>query len=189
MEGLHDAMGKDRMFEDFPETPFFHAVFFEANQDGIPRALVTSKDYIDRMGCTWYPYYFKDGTWRRSPLTRTDDPNYYIIGARFSDFYTLTEEGKKPKFVVIYDDYRRVHEDDPERFGVLVSREAYQVTIDSEGYLKTIPMPEFEFKDHFLDIVETLPKELAEIKLKSPNDTLERIPVQTFNPEAPPVTE
>ena len=59
----------------------------------------------------------------------------------------------------------------------LASRVAYQITTDKEGNLKTIPMPEFEFKDHFLEDQESLPEELKKIKLKSPNDKLEPVQV------------
>jgi len=197
MERLHDAMAKSGMFFDvFPNNPTLYAVFFKT-QDGIPRALVTSWEYLSNRGGAgdWFDYYFKDGQWQENGRKITEEnyvDNSNIVWAREDDFYILTEKGKKPKLIVIH--MANVGERDIGK--KLYNRNAYEITIDSKGYLKTIPISEFSFTNHvvYAEWVDEEDKDeeakpFPEIKLKSPNDKLEPVQVQTFTPKVPPVTE
>ena len=116
-------------------------LFFDINRDGTPDALMAFREALSGGGCHgnyWSPYRFKDGKWQTVPSSGrnelNNEPN--IVFARGDDFYSLAVDGQKPKLVLIYT-----------RQGWTDKGKAYidtacEITIDSEGYLTTIPIPE-----------------------------------------------
>ena len=208
LEGLHDAMEKRGMFALFPDDPTLRVIFFTA-QDDIPWALVTSKDHMYRDGCTWHDYVFKDGQWQRGPtkiseITYTNpvtgvasgpvDPSNCLIEAGMDEFYIWTEKGQKPKFVVIHDHGWRggIFKDDDPTTGIFVDVEEYylatrtakHITIDPEGYLKTIPIPELSFEKRRFEYDDGDDiKDYPTLQLETPTYKLEPIQVQTFSPK------
>ena len=187
IEGLYETM-KGAIMEAPYYQPKLVAIFFEANQDGIPRALTTYPERMDRMSCLWFAHYFKDGRWLPSPVRKYEedgltfiDPTSYLE-VRPNEFYILKEQGQKPKFIAIHVRYNRVARKTIE---MIITQEAYHITIDPEGYLKTIRMPEFEGEWEFEDDEYRLIT-FPIIKLKSPEDKLEPVEAQTFIPAEQP---
>ena len=182
VEGLFGAMRETvmEMQEGLDHYSLeIYAVFFEANKDGIPRALTTYPLRMDRYCCFWHAYYYKDRQWHASPRRFLEKENHFDPGcsvdANLDDFYILTEEGQEPKFISIYDGERYVGDDKTES-GLAMYREAFHLTVDAEGYLKKIPIPEFT-------VMSFAGKEYSWITLKSPNDKLEPVQAQRFPPE------
>ena len=182
VEGLFGAMRGEVMERQgglgyYPLA--IYAVFFEANKDGIPRALMTYPLCMSRYGCCWDAYYYKDGRWQASPIRFLEEEHHFDPGssvdAKLDDFYILTEEGQEPKFISIFEGERYVGDDKTES-GLAMYREAFHLTVDAEGYLKKVPIPEFT-------VMSFAGKEYSWVKLKSPNDKLERVQVQRFPPE------
>ena len=170
-------------------APYYRlsAFFFDTHQGGIPRALVEGFGDSDRSGGSWELYSFRNGQWQRPPLKLVDgtfvdssckDVQYDEI-AKWTDdvwaypwdFYTFTEYGQPPRLLTIY--IGGLADWD---YGNAYIRNADNITIDSEGYLKVIPMRNFRKK--FTVVYED---GTARIILKSPKDKLERVQVQTFN--------
>ena len=180
VEGVHDAMYETIMRDQDGHNyspAMLYAVFFELNQDGVPRAFTTYPMRMGKGGHIWDPYYYKDGRWQLGPAW-IDDKNDNHVYARENDFYILTEEGEKPKFIVVADyGYDGIDN------SYIAQREAYHISIDSKGYLEKIPMPEFSFRETSfkfdgVDIID-----YPELKPQTPNGKLERIQVQTLNIE------
>ena len=181
IEGLFGAMREEIMRDQLDHYPLeVYAVFFEANGDGIPRALTTYPLQMGRYSCAWDAYYYKDGQWQASPRRIFNneevywDPNCYVE-ANLDEFYILTEEGQEPKFISIHDGERYVGYNKT-KSGLTMYREAFHITIDSEGYMKKIPIPE-------LSLMNIDGKSYSRIKLKSPNDKLEPVQAQRFPPK------
>jgi len=140
--------------KEYPEDPHIMVFLFDVDNDGVPEAFVTYKgDFYNGMGCIWNVYKYKDGKWR---WTQWD------VQAFTCDFYSLTEEGQKPKLVVVCVN--------------MEERQVYHITSDKEGNLKKIPMPEYEISD---DTDDGFPS----TKPKAPNGKLERIQVETLCPK------
>ena len=169
-ESLAEQMNKDLyIVEEFPQDPYIGAVFVYI--DGVPIAVATcaGQNYFAYKQSGWDVYRFKNGKWQKVEG---------FIVAQFGDFYVLVEEGQKPKLVVISMEWERVWDKEEGYTGeAIVSRVAYQITIDKNGELKTISMPEFEFKNY------SSYADLPAIKLKSPKDKLNPIKVETFYPK------
>ena len=141
-EGIRDLLRKEvSPFDGFPNVPI-DILFFDINHDGIPDALVSHRFDTDAGGChgnDWSLYRFENGEWNQSPFKETNDDNwsnYNSVFARGNDFYTLTEDGQKPKLFLIY--FSRCRQLDGE---MEFSQDGHEITIDNEGYLKTIPIP------------------------------------------------
>jgi len=167
-------------------SPQLFVIFFEANQNGIPRALTTHTIHVHRNSCTWDSYYFKEGRWQQSPIKCIDgymvDPSCYVEACP-EQFYILTEEGKEPKLIAFNIVYG-MYEWNGHTETVTIAQQAYHITIDPEGYLKAIRMPELEGEWTFdRSYHESNNTEFPIIKLKSPNDTLKPVLVQTFAPK------
>ena len=117
-------------------------LFFDLNNDGIPDALVSLRMDTSPGGChgdIWELYRFENGEWQISPHKAGDDydPLDYVH-ARGDDFFSLTEEGQKPKLFLVYSSWgRNSLAEDTE-----VTQKGYEITIDNEGYLKAISVPE-----------------------------------------------
>ena len=158
-------------------------LFLETGRDGIPRVIAKLDDYRDQG--SWDSFDFKDGRWQKGPIRLIDDwrpdPSGYFWCAS-DGFYMLTEKGQKPKLVAIHV-WRRYF-----GFGIpediyTTCQEAFYITIDDEGYLKTIPIPEFALTDVDADNEEPSLGPFPRVKLKSPNDKLEPVQVETFYPK------
>ena len=183
VEGLFGAMRGEvmRMQEGHERycSLEIYAVFFEANKDGIPRALTTYPLRMDRYCCAWDAYYYKDGRWQASPIRFLEEEHHFDPGnyveAGLDEFYILTEEGQEPKFISIHEGERYVGYDKTES-GLATCREVFHLTVDVEGYLKKIPIPE-------LSVSAEDEKGYSRMELKSPNDKLEPVQAQRFPPE------
>jgi len=82
---------------------------------------------------------FEKGEWNQSPFKETDDDNwssYNSVFARGDDFYSLAMDGQKPKLVLIYTSHNN------EGYGWVQDDSACEITIDEDGHLKAIPIPE-----------------------------------------------
>ena len=144
-EGICDLLRADcRKYQASASSnePALNVLFFDINRDGTPDALKSFREDTCGGGCHgngWSYYLFKDGEWQYGPFREDDDPNdeYNDVFARGDDFYSLAVEGEKPKLVLIYTSFGRT--DDGRR---ACADHACEVTIDGDGYLKTIPIPE-----------------------------------------------
>jgi len=142
-KGICDLLRKELSpLQGFPNAPI-DVLFFDINHDGIPDALVSYRFDTDAGGCHgngWSLFRFENGEWNQSPFKETDDDNwksYNSVFARGDDFYSLTEDGQKPKLFLVYSYYDR----NSLKEGTEVSQDGYEITIDNEGYLKSIPIP------------------------------------------------
>ena len=155
-EGLFiQTLCASQAVKEFPEDPFIKLVLFDVDYDGIPEALVTYKGaFYNRMGFIWMGQKLKDGKWH--------EMGGDIVDAFLPDFYTLTEEGQKPKLIVVCVN--------------MEVTQVYHITSDEEGNLKKIPMPEYEISDDTDDGIPCT-------KPKTPNGKLERIQVETLYPK------
>ena len=178
----------EQMVSQFPDyvewlfkrgDPYIWTVFFADNGFQLALATTALEDYLD-VGWYWFVYRFTNGQWQILEEA---------VAAAPVDFYILTEEGQKPKLIVIQADRKSVMFDDngKTKWKEYISRLAYQLTIDKEGRFKAIPIPEFEIKDVYMGIDKD-PESYCfegfpEIKLKSPNDKLEPAHVETFYPK------
>ena len=194
IEKLYDEM--QELFADFSWHPAeMYAIFFEANKDGIPRALVTFPPNMHKTGELWYEYIFTNGKWNyaSSRATKesdekygknpdgTDFDPYESIECDMESFAIYTEENKEPKFIFfkLFGDWKKYD------VGIVVySRRAFEITTDSEGYLKMVPMSEFGFDGYVHDRYFAENNELyPEIVLKSPNDKLEPVTIHVYRNE------
>jgi hypothetical protein len=129
------------VFEGPDDNPM-DVLFFDINRDGILDALVSERwdrSYGGFHGNDWCLYQFKNGEWQQNPLKEINGDNYdrsNEVFAKVDDFYCLTRDGQKPKLVFVFSASRK------ETDGIMFYNEACEVTIDSDGYLKTIPIPE-----------------------------------------------
>ena len=141
-EGICDLLRKQLNTFERPENIPIDVLFFDINHDGIPDALLSYREEQrggGSRGNLWALFQFKNGEWERNPLKETDDDNwssYNSVFARGDDFYSLTMDGQKPKLVLVFSSSLN------EGYGWLHDNTACEITIDSEGYLKTIPIPE-----------------------------------------------
>ena len=122
--------------------PMLEVLFFDINRDGTPDALTSFRVDTSARGCHGNPWSyecFKDAKWQSGPWREDDDPNdeYNDVFARGDDFYSLAVEGEKPKLVLIYTSFGRTYDGERD-----YTDQAYEITIDDDGYLKTIPIPE-----------------------------------------------
>ena len=141
-EGIYDLLRKQlNTFERSENVPI-DVLFFDINYDGVPDALLSYREEqrsSGRRGNGWDLFRFKNGEWERSPFKKMDDGSFdpsNDVCARGDDFYSLTEDGQKPKLVLVYSWNEKKDN------GVMHYDKAYKITIDDEGYLKTIPIPE-----------------------------------------------
>ena len=186
------------------EHPAMYWLYLGAGRDGIQRALAKHQDYKDLGG--WQSYDFKDGKWQEGPqrpyeyfynydfLEIQDGrevrlPGFYMkhtdfFSARSDEFHILRKKGGESKLIVITGG----GEDD--RYGYHVAwRKAFHITIDAEGYLKTIPIPEFSFdemKFNLDDLEQELSLKYPKIKRETEDYKLESVKTETFYPPAPP---
>jgi len=166
--------------KEYPDDPYVRVVFFDIDYDGIPEAFVTYKGGYYNDGRLWEAYRFKNGRWQ---------PMNDCVFALEREFFVLTEEGQNPKLIVIQTERKSVEFDDDGtvNWKEYISRLAYQIAIDKKGCFKTIPIPEFEVKDVYLGIYQDPDTYtfagFPEIKLKSPNDKLDPVQVETFYPK------
>jgi len=125
------------------EGPAIDVLFFDINHDGIPEALISARENIyggGARGNDWILHQFKDGEWQMTPPYKTDD-EYPIaplncVFARGDDFFSLIRKGENPKLALIYSWESKEDE------GIKYSQDACEITMDAEGFLKTIPIPE-----------------------------------------------
>jgi len=135
VEELYDYLRAKAEEVGVSKNPPVDILFFDINHDGIPEALGSIREDQQGGGChgnDWSIYQLEKGEWQWVP---TRDSDEYGIFARGDDFFSLTEEGQKPKLILLYSCSGREDE------GMRYSQEACEITIDSEGYLKTIPIP------------------------------------------------
>jgi len=144
--GIYDSLWKKLDPPDHcPDVPI-DVLFFDINHDGIPDALVSYREDQCGGGChgnDWDLWQYKDGEWQKSPYKKLDEYTYdpsNSVYARGDDFYSLTQDGQKPKLILAYTSVYKDWEDDLLVFKFRQS--ACEITIDDEGYLKTIPIPE-----------------------------------------------
>jgi len=144
VEQLHDVLLKDfGVLQEYPDDPFVWVLFFDLDHDGIPEAFATYKgdDYTGSGGggCQWSFYRFKDGKWQRG-LQKSEDgsaSDSATIGAHpWYGLFSLTREGQKPSLVV--SSPFRGKEDN----GMTFTEDVSEVTVDNNGYLKVVPIPE-----------------------------------------------
>jgi len=106
----------------------------------------------------------------------TFDPSG-AVWARGDDFYSLTEEGQKPKLFLVYVSYAKNSlSKDTE-----VTQQGYEITIDGEGYLKTILVPELStnYFPRYDEENDTCCLETTEMQ-----DRLVPLSVESFSPSA-----
>jgi len=146
---------RDDLYADFFEYPIVYVIFFSA-QDGIPRALATGMEKVSEERCLWNDYFWEDERWKKNKKRTSegndDDADSHIFG-NVADFCIVTMEEQAPKLIFIHDDRDRVTRKDEGK--MVVNRIARHITIDSEGYLKAIPIPELEIKDYILSLSYT----------------------------------
>ena len=131
---------------DFPNSPI-DVLFFDINHDGVLDALVSYR--IDMSGGGlhgngWDLYRFKNGEWRQGPYKMLEEPIINpstSVYARGDDFFTLMRDGQPPKLVYVYEGSGRNFNEDQSEY-LSCFQNACEITIDGEGYLKTIPIPE-----------------------------------------------
>ena len=188
IESLYEAIEGDILCSYPLYSTKLFAVFFKANYDGIPRALVTYPVYMNEHGghC-WFAYYFKDGRWRSGSArydyaARMDDFNNYIDGVGLRGFYILTEEGQEPKFIAIDEDGYKDHDYVEKTDFYVAWRKLYYITINPEGYLKTMLIPELSFEKTRFNMEDENVENYPKFELKSPNDKLEPVSYQMFGP-------
>ena len=174
-ESLRDWVlnGSERLLKEFPEDPFTHVIFFDADPDSAPLALWIDKECKGTDGYLWQVMRFKDGQWRN------EEHDGGAILALEDEIFVWTKEGQTPKLVVIRLVWRSVQDRNGER--ILVSRVANRITMNKKGDTadgKETPVPELGFKE----IVYTGPESIPELKLKSPNDKLEPVQIQKLHP-------
>ena len=157
------------------DDPYILAFFFEI--DGVQLAFTSSAfdKYSDLRG--WQEYRLVDGKWQ-SPKVKYSNADMHQVAddncvVGFPDeFYILTEDGQKPKLVVI----NLVNQLDGDN--KIRLRGVRHITIDAEGYLKVIPMPEMEIEARYSDVTHR-----AELKPISQKGKLEPVQVETFYPK------
>ena len=167
------------------EGPPIDVLFFDINGDGIPEALMSFRVSLRVGGChgnDWLYHHFKDGKWQTGPLKEENelwyDPN--VIFARGDDFFSLAMDGQKPKLVHIYTSYGWTSK------GKGHTDHASEVSIDSDGYLTTIPIPELSGEYHdgddgdFPDQEPPSPESLAMEK------RLTHLSIETYLPQKKP---
>jgi len=166
--------------KEYPDDPYVQVIFFDVDYDGIPEAFVTYKGGHYSDGWLWQMHQLKNGRWQLMDGS---------IFARESEFFALTEEGQKPKLIIIRSERKSIEFDDngTSNWREYISRISYQPTIDKKGHFKKNPIPEFEIKDIYLGIYQDPESgdgftDFPEIKLKSPNDKLDPVQVETFYP-------
>ena len=91
-------------------------------------------------------FQFKNGEWDQTPLKK--DPSNDVF-ADVDGFYSLTRDRQKPKLVSLHSAYCKATD------GRTESQDfAHEITIDGEGYLKTIPIPELSLQYIFDEEME-----------------------------------
>jgi hypothetical protein len=188
IEGLFDLVPPFPTLEGTPDKPTVYAIFFKIHDD-IPRVLVTGGEWLSRRSHGWEYYCFMDGQWQKGSKRIVFNMGPYVepsvfIEAGFYDFYMLTEEGSKPKFVVITkNSFSTIGKRGEEDICIIEARrEAHHITLDAEGYLITIPIPDFTIRLQKIYEDEFDYNEFFKIELKSPNDKLEPVNIEVFNP-------
>ena len=161
------------LLKEYPEDPFKHMIFFDADPESAPLALWIDKEckFDDRY--IWQVMRFKDGQWRN------EEHDGGSVDALEDEIFVWMKEGQTPKLVVIRLVWRSVQDQNGER--ILVSRVANRITMSKKGDtadVKETPVPELGFKE----IVYTGPESIPELKLKSPNDKLEPVQIQKLHP-------
>ena len=135
-----DLLRKKLSVFERPENDPVDVLFFDINHDGIPDALVSErfdKSFGGNHGNLWYLYRFENGEWQyKFKKIDEDIDGYNNVYARGDDFYSLTMDGQKPKLVLVYTSHNN------EGYGWLQDDSAHEITIDEDGYLKAIPIPE-----------------------------------------------
>ena len=124
-----------------PDTPM-DFLFFDLNHDGIPEALGSAR--VDQQGGglhgnDWELYLFENGEWDMRSYKPIDEETFdtsNVVYARGDDFFSLIREGEKPKLVLIYSHSMNMNG------GWRFNDDAWEITIDNDGYLKAIPIPE-----------------------------------------------
>ena len=183
----------------FPDKMYF--VFFETNDDGVSRMLSSSSDRkrVHGDGDIWTAYLFQNGMWQLGPIRTSiefdaelndyvetgmiDRSNY--IEANHVKFAVLTEKRQTSKLIAITTDiYKFRHNDGIPRY----DRNVFHITIDSDGYLKTIPMREFELIDYMLDYDDEGNFYLPELNPVSPLDKLETVKIYVYDPKTKTIT-
>ena len=143
-------------------------LFFDIDYDGIPEAFVACHLHQHLGGCgglDWNYYRFENGVWK----WKREEGSLF---ARRSDFYSLIEEGKPSQLLVLWESW------DKDVDGEYGSRSACRITIDKDGKLAQIQIPEYEFERYPVDPANRLPG----IELKSPKDTLTPLPFEILYP-------
>jgi len=157
------------------DDPYILAFFFEI--DGVQLAFTSSAfdKYSDLRG--WQEYRLVDGKWQSPKVKYSNADMHQVVDDNcvvgFSDeFYILTEDGQKPKLVVM-NLFNRLDGENKTRL-----RGARRITLDAEGYLKIIPMPDLE-----VEAQETYDTSQIEVQLISPKGKIEPIQIETFYPK------
>jgi hypothetical protein len=118
-------------------------LFFDINNDGIPEALVSEREFQRRnWENNWHLHRFKDGEWRLGLFVKDEDlfGDGNCVSAKDDDFFSLTEAGQKSKLILINSDGWKIF-DNP-AFDYEYTQDAYEIIIDDEGYLEKKPIPE-----------------------------------------------
>lgn len=146
---------RDDLYADFSGYPIVYVIFF-CEQDGIPRALAAGMEEVSEERCLWNDYFWEDERWKKNKKRASegndDDVDSHILG-NVADFCTVTTEGQNPKLIFIHDNRDRETRKDEGK--MVINRIARRMTIDSEGYLNVIPIPELEIKDYLLSLSYT----------------------------------
>ena len=164
-----------------PEDTHMWAIFFESN--GYQMALVSTATAFYRSGngrgTAWDVYRFEKGRWQ------IKEGGVFALPQHI---YILIEEGQKAKTIAISEDFYRSKKIINGEIinGYEAYRDADQIVVDSEGNLKLIPIPEFTVEKTWFDYVDVMESDeigIPPLKLKSPNDKLEPVKVETFYPK------
>ncbi|MCL1920942.1 MAG: hypothetical protein FWG50_07670 [Kiritimatiellaeota bacterium] len=192
---LMEYMKGFSLFENQPVD----ILFFDINHDGILDALVSfrmDKSYGGCHGNDWMLFRFENGEWEQSPFKNMPDGSLDPSGdvwARGDDFYSLTRDGQPPKLVLIYSGSSNVG------YGIHQGHDAHEITIDDEGYLKTIPIPELTTQElvphdggelppldvlppNLKDIVTNIPSREVLEKRREMSNRLVPLSIESFDP-------
>jgi len=148
--GIRDLLWKKLEPLDYsPDTPI-DVLFFDINHDGITDALVSYRENQwggGLHGNDWNLWRYKDGEWQEISYKKLDeytiDPSSCVY-ARGDDFYSLTKDGQPQKLILAYSWAGNEFGDDFSKH--IEVQNACEITIDDEGYLKTIPFPELTWR-------------------------------------------
>jgi len=165
---LYGTYLKD-VVELFPEDPYINVLFFDLDNDGIPEALVSYDRMKDGDTCFWSLFKYQNNHWNRVPTG---------IYAAPTSMFVFKKTGERPKlFKCRFDFFNREGSLKNEHTIFNPIYKAYQIVIGENGHLDyTVSMPEVEFVNPYDFQNVSVP----EIKAKSPDSQIERIPIESI---------